>query len=195
MKLEDRLEEKPDAGQLPELSSAEDRRVHARRRFLRLGAGGSAALVVTVVHKRAFAGIKKNVVASNCASLQGVPDLKHADQKKALETSAMGTPKGLICRPREEVPPACPTTSGKTSNFYKFANDSGKQFYISTKYFKDGCGSIEKTLQTSHNYRLYEKGYCPLKYDQNGLDYDRTATYFKKDHGVFVQMACEAPAP
>jgi hypothetical protein len=195
MKPESRPENEPAVEQQPALSPTDDRRVQARRRFLRLGAGGSAALVVTVVHKRAFAGIKKNVVASNCASLQGVPDLKNADRKKALETSAMGTPKGLICRPRDETPPICPTTSDKKSQFYKFPNDSGKQFYISANKFKNGCGSIEKTLQTSHNYRLYEKGYCPLKYDLNGLDYDRSATYFRKKDGNFILTQCEAPPP
>ncbi len=195
MTPETRPEDKTAAERPPELSSADDRRVQARRRFLRIGAGGTAALVVTVTHRRAFAGIKKNVVASNCASLQGVPDLKNTDQKKALQTSAMGTPKGLMCRPRDETPPVCPTTSTKKSTFYKFADDSGKQFYISANKFKNGCGSIEKTLQASHNYRLYEKGYCPLKYDANGLYYDRSATYYLKKDGLFHLMQCEAPPP
>lgn len=195
MTPESRPEDQSVAEQQPALSHVDDRRVEARRRFLRMGAGGTAALVVTVTHKRAFAGIKKNVVASNCASLQGVPDLKNADRKKALETSAMGTPKGLICRPRDETPPVCPTTSTKKSQFYKFANDSGQQFYISAKQFNKGCGSIEQTLQASHNYRLYEKGYCPLKYDANGLYYDTTATYYKKKDGMFNLMQCEAPPP
>lgn len=188
-----RSEDTPIASQPMQGASAEDRQGWARRRFLRAGAGGTAALVVTVAHKRAFAGIKKNVVASNCASLQGVPDLKNADKKKALQTSAMGTPKGLICRPRDQSPPVCPTVSNKKSQFYKFPNNEGKQFYISAGKFKNGCGTIERTLQTSHNYRLYEKGYCPLKFDANGLYYDTTATYFKKDGSAFVQKACTAP--
>ncbi len=173
--------------------TAEDRQAWARRRFLRVGAGGTAALVVTVTHKRAFAGIKKNVVASNCASLQGVPDLKHADKKKALVTSAMGTPKGMICRPRDQTPPACPTISDKKSKYYKYPWDSGQQYYISAGKFKKGCGTIEQTVQTSYNYRLYEKGYCPIKFDANGLSYDTTATYYKKDKDGFVLKACEVP--
>ena len=52
--------------------ATEDKRVAARRRFLRVGAGGSAALVMTVTHKRSFAGgVKKGVVASHCTSLRG----------------------------------------------------------------------------------------------------------------------------
>ena len=39
-----------------DLRAADDKRVAARRRFLRVGAGGSAALVMTVTHKRSFAG-------------------------------------------------------------------------------------------------------------------------------------------
>jgi hypothetical protein len=172
-------------------ASAEDRQGSARRRFLRAGAGGTAALVVTVAHKRAFAGIKKNVVASNCASFQGVPDLKGADKKNALQTSAMGTPKGLICRPRDQQ--ISPPTDTRKSEFYKYANNEGQVLFIKSNGFKNGSGTIQKTLQMSHNYRLYEKGYCPLKFDQNGLYYDTTATYFKKEGSGFVQKACTAP--
>jgi hypothetical protein len=195
MKPDFRSEQSPNPENQSELlSSADDRRVQARRRFLRMGAGGSAALVVTVVHKRAFAGPKKNVVASNCASLRGVPDLKHADKKKALETSAMGTPKGLICRPRDEPHPLPPAAGRKKSQFYKFPNDSGQQYYISAKQFDDGLGSIEKTVEASYNYRLYEKGYCPLKYDGRNLTYDRSATYFEKKKGsTFELKSCKAP--
>lgn len=195
MKPDFRSEQSPDLEQQPELiSNADDRRVQARRRFLRIGAGGSAALVVTVVHKRAFAGPKKNVVASNCASLRGVPDLKNADKKKALETSAMGTPKGLVCRPRDQAPPPLPTMGKKKSEFYKFPHDSGQQYYFSAKQFNKGLGSIDRTLEASHNYRLYEKGYCPLKYDERGLTYDRSATYFeKKKGGGFELKNCKAP--
>lgn len=183
-----RIEDKPSAGQAAEVPSAEDRRVQARRRFLRTGAGGTAALIVTVTHKRAFAGIKKNTVASNCASLRGVPDLKGADQKKALETSAMGTPKGLVCRPKGE-PPSCPTAGDKLA---KYVDSSGvPQYYISASVFKNGCGSIERTVQASRNYRLYQKGWCPLKYDANGISYDTTAAYFKQKKGGLESVMCK----
>jgi hypothetical protein len=116
MKPDVRSESKTEIQVQPDLPvSTNDRRIEARRKFLRMGAGGSAALVVTVMHKRAFAGPKKGdgAVASNCASLRGVPDLRKADKKKALEASAMGTPKHMFCRPRDEPPPPSPGESYK----------------------------------------------------------------------------------
>jgi hypothetical protein len=180
-----------------------DRKTAARRRFLRIGAQGSAALVVTVAHRRTFAGIKNNVMASNCASLQGTPDLKNSHRKKGLETSAMGTPKGLMCRPR---PPAddpnkignC-TPSGQ-SEYYQFPNDGGRVSYVDDKELKKGCGSIlpdamppNNTITASYNYRLYEKGYCPIVFDNQGLRYDLNATYYKKDGGNFILKQCKGP--
>lgn len=164
--------------------TVEDKKVAARRRFLRVGAQGSAALIVTVAHRRAFAGIKKNVIASACASLQGTPDLVGADKKKALEASAMGTPKGLICRPR---PPAHDpnklnilTGQTKQAKYYKDGFGTPVQ-YISEKEFNSGLGTLEgpnSTVSASYNYRLYENGYCPIVVDSTGLKYDETAKYY-----------------
>lgn len=169
----------------------DDRRIEARRKFLRMGAGGSAALVVTVVHKRAFAGPKKGggVVASNCASLRGVPDLRKADKKKALEASAMGTPKNMICRPRDQPPPH-PGSPNKKSKYY---NQNGQQPLVySSKKFKEGLGDLDLTLQHANNYRLYEKGYCPIVYDQFGLRYDTSAVYFEGGNGgSLVRKNCK----
>ena len=85
-----------------EVQTEEAKRVAARRRFLRMGAGGSAVLV-TIVHKRAFAqgmSLKKGAIASACVSMQGVPDIKGLNQKKALQLSAMGNPKNVMCNAR-----------------------------------------------------------------------------------------------
>jgi hypothetical protein len=204
MKPESRPDKEPPVEQQPALSSEDDRRVRARRRFLRMGAGGSAALVVTVVHKRAFAGIKKNVVASACTSLQGVPDLKHVNQKKALETSAMGTPKGLICRPR---PPAHdPNKVGscmpsKASKYFQLGiGGNTKVQIVEEGELKHGCGSIlqsamppNNTISASYNYRLYEKGYCPIVYDgSGGLKYDLTAKFYRSATDTVGEL-CKGP--
>ena len=80
------------------VSTAETKQAAARRRFLRMGAGGSAAVLVTIVHKRALAsGIKKGSLISRCASLNGTVDLKNATSKKPLEASIGGTYKNLTC--------------------------------------------------------------------------------------------------
>jgi hypothetical protein len=158
---------------------AEDKRAAARRRFLKMGAGGSSAMVMTIVHKRAFGNvtIKKGAIASACVSLQGVPDIKGMHQKKALQLSAMGTPKGMICRPRP-VNNTCSATS--MSPYY---NEEGKRVYtVTSKMLDDGCGKLDDTIHFQRDYRLYQQGYCPVKYDANGdLTYDTAAVYYVKD--------------
>jgi hypothetical protein len=171
----------------------EDRRVAARRRFLRQGVGGTAALVVTVTHKRAFAGgIKKGVVASACTSLRGVPDLKGVNAKKALQTSAMGTPKGLICRPKTgdtNKKDICPPSSTHQSHFYTDSMGGRMQVY-NVDDLKDGCGDISTTINYANTSRLYDKGFCPIVYDSQGLRYDTTARYFNKSGSSYVSTAC-----
>ncbi|MFM8900114.1 MAG: hypothetical protein ACKOF9_09225 [Burkholderiales bacterium] len=179
MKPENQSEESYAPQAQPEAATmTDDQRAEARRKFLRMGAGGSAALVVTVVHKRAFAG-KKNggAVASNCVSLRGTPDLRKADKKKALEASAFGTPNNMVCRPRDEIPPhpGSPTKTAKYSDV-----NGNRPLVYSSKKFKDGLGELNFTLEHANNYRLYEKGYCPIVYDQNGLRYDTSASYYDK---------------
>lgn len=206
---------KPNPAEFPTTNpehTDEDRKIAARRRFLRISTQGSAALVVTVAHRRTFAGIKKNVVASACASLQGTPDLKGANQKKALEASAMGTPKGLICRPRPPAPDpnkvgSCTPT--KTSEFFKLdGNNYTKVPIVDGKQLENGCGSIlidsvppNNTIAASYNYRLYEKGYCPIVFDSSGgLEYKLDAQYYTRTGDgtvnkpyVFASNICKGP--
>lgn len=185
-----------DRNQKP-VDPVEAKRLAARRRFLR-GAGGSAALVVTVVHKRAFATTgfgKKGAVVSTCVSLQGVPDLRRTDHKKALELSQFGeAPKNVVCRPRDAPPPSCPAER-ETSRYY---NASGQQVkFLDPKYLKEGCGTLEETILKSRNYRLYEKGWCPIKYEFGTLSYDSTAQYFKfvkvNNQNVLQPFTCGLP--
>lgn len=206
---------KPNPAEFPTTNpehTDEDRKIAARRRFLRISTQGSAALVVTVAHRRTFAGIKKNVVASACASLQGTPDLKGANQKKALEASAMGTHKGLICRPRPPAPDpnkvgSCTPT--KTSQFFELnGTNYSKVLYVDGKELEKGCGSIlinstppNNTISASYNYRLYEKGYCPIVFDSSGgLEYKLDAVYYTRTGDgtvnkpyVFASNICKGP--
>jgi hypothetical protein len=156
-------------------SAAEDKRAAARRRFLKMGAGGSTAVVVTIMHRRAFAGIKKGQIISQCVSLQGVPDLKGMDQKKALQLSPMGTPKGVQCLPR----PATNTCSPKKdANYY---NEQGiRPVIASAKMISKGCGNLDDTIAYGNDFRLYEKGYCPVKWDGDLLTYDTSAVFYEK---------------
>ena len=165
-------------------------------------------MVLTVPHRRAFA-TKKATLISNCTSLQGVPDLKSVKDKKALEASAMGTPKGLQCRaPTDPKPPACQlaVSNGqyKLSEYYATPNDLGRERYFDPHQLKDGCGTVlpgalpnEDTIAASYNYRLYEKGYCPIVRDPftGDLRYDLSATYYKRveSGGVvtYEQQACD----
>ena len=202
MKNDRKLETPPKVQGSANAAGSDDARVEARRRFLRIGAGGSAALVVTVMHRRAFAsaGIKKNVIASACTSLQGVPDLQNTKSKRALETSAMGTPKGLICRPKQAgIDPFNPPNMCKDGPFknaqYRSVNTTQIQTYNDYSKLNDGCGAVGYTVEASNNYRLYEKGWCPIKYDGSGLNYDTSAVYFAPKAGVspvvWEQQACK----
>lgn len=190
MKPDVRSESKTEIQVQPDLPvSTNDRRIEARRKFLRTGAGGSAALVVTVMHKRAFAGKKGgNLVASNCTSLLGTPDLRKADKKKALEASAMGTHKNMICRPKGEDKPF-PGNPNKTPKYYD--QNGNRPLVYSSKVFSDGLGDLNLTLTHANNYRLYEKGYCPIVYDQFGLRYNTSAVYYEKKGGSLIMKSCK----
>ncbi len=197
--------------------TAEETRVAARRRFLRAGAGGSAALVMTVTHKRAFAGMKKGVVASNCASLlQGTPDLTGMKHKKPLEFSAMGTPKNLICRTKDYPQPI-----GNCAEIYpsRYVDVNGNTKLVADgDELNKGCGRLDNnepghnTLQQSYNYRLYGQdkaggklpgygegsggGYCPVVIDANGdLNYVQMNYYKlpKVNNAPQLVGACTPP--
>ena len=197
--------------------ATEDKRVAARRRFLRVGAGGSAALVMTVTHKRSFAGgVKKGVVASHCTSLRGVPDLTGVKNKKALEFSAMGTPKHLICRRQGDGQPQGVCTENLES---RYVDANGNWYLVADgDELNKGCGTLAETVQKSYNYRLYgvDKsgkkptgygegtggGFCPIKIDPITGDLNYVLKdYFKlvkdKNTGVIttVRVGTCTPAP
>ncbi len=76
-------EEKPQndsdgAAPSQEPSQAEIKRLAARRRFLKQGAAGSGAAVLTVYHTKGYAGGKKVVLSSTqaCISIGGTPGKK-----------------------------------------------------------------------------------------------------------------------
>ena len=197
MNQDDKLtHEKPGLGHST-VEAAEAKRVAARRRFLRVGGGGSAALVLTVVHKRSFAGMKKGVIASQCTSLRGVADLTGAKHKKPLEMSAMGTPKNMICRP----PDKDPNPVGNCTEIYpsRYVDKQGKIYLVADgDQINKGCGNLQLTIDRSRNYRLYGKadkaseagygkggdggGYCPVAYDGMGdLNYQPNMYYKRVD--------------
>jgi len=157
-------------------AAAEDKRIAARRRFLKMGAGGSTAVMVTIAHRRAFAGMKKGQIISNCVSLQGVPDLKGMNQKKALQLSPMGTPKGVQCNPK---PATNQCVADQPSKYY---NAQGLQVaVVRSSKIKDGCGNLTDTLFYQKDFRLYDKGYCPVILSPSGeLTYDTTAVFYEK---------------
>ena len=197
-----------------DLRATEEKRVAARRRFLRVGAGGSAALVMTVTHKRSFAGgVKKGVVASHCTSLQGVPDLKGVKNKKALEFSAMGTPKHLICRRPGDGQP-----QGNCAEIYpsRYANINGDTYLVADgNELNKGCGNLNDTVAKSQNYRLYGQdnvggkapgygegsggGFCPIAFDNSGnLNYVQADYFVKKVVNnvlTTVKVGACTPAP
>jgi hypothetical protein len=162
-------------------AGAEAKRVAARRRFLKGGTGASA-VVLTVLHKRAFAAttvstVKKGAIASACVSLQGIPDIKGITQKKALQLSAMGTPKGLMCRAKP-VTNTCTFPQDKADKFDQYGNKTQIAVY-SNSQLKDGCGYLDDTVANSHDFRLYSKHYCPVVQNISGdLTYDTNATYY-----------------
>lgn len=180
----------------PADQTTEEKRLAARRRFLRGGAGG-AALVVTIVHKRAFAitsspSIKKGAIASQCTSLLGVADMTGLDKKKAIQLSQFGNaPKNVVCRPRP------PTNScGTEMNKSQYRDASGNLVnYLDPRQFKNGCGQLEITLQKSYNFRLYEKGWCPVTYDNGQLGYNASALYYDYPKGSKVLQAYSCLLP
>jgi len=190
--LVERVPEKP----TNEARLEEAKRLAARRRFLRMGAGASAsAVLVTVVHKRAFAGgttIKKGAVASACVSLQGVPDMKGLNDKKALQFSAMGSPKNVMCRPRDSTVNSCVTPQGKDTYVNEFGQKVNYQYYTD-KQLKDGCGVLEDTVRKSYDYRLLQKHYCPVVFDGAGnLTYDLNAKWYSLNkQGALITNACQ----
>lgn len=177
-----------------DVRTEEDKRIAARRRFLRMGAGGSAMLV-TIVHKRAFAAgmtIKKGAIASACVSLMGVPDIKGLDSKRALQLSAMGSPKHVVCNAKETVN-TCSTPQGTASKYYDLNRQQVS--YFKSNQFKNGCGDLQTTVDASYNYRLYQKGYCPVVYDSTGLHYKSDAMYYTIDKKTDELMGhlCKMP--
>jgi hypothetical protein len=158
-------------------SSAEDKRVAARRRFFKVGAGGSTAVVMTIAHRRAFAGILKGQMVSNCVSMQGVLDLQGMNKQDPLLLSPMGTPQAVVCKPRGTEANLC--NDYQTGQYY---NAQGDQVAVIVEgEIAGGCGNLEDTLLYQSDFRLYEKGYCPVQVLPNGdLDYNRDAVYYEK---------------
>lgn len=171
---------------------AERKRLAARRRFMRMGAGGAAALMVTVVHKRAFAGgsgKKTTAIQSLCGSAAMSPDLKGANGKNALQQSAMGTPKGLVCQPtRRDSCNAANVQQSDNNHLNQFGQNVW--FVKSSEFKNNGCGSLTATTNISANYRLYKQGYCPIVYTNGALTYDTTAQYYKYVNGVLTAQNC-----
>jgi len=167
----------------------ERKRLDARRRFMRLGAGGSAAVVVTVMHKRAFAGSKKTPSTQSLCGSNTTPDLKGANGKNALQASAMGTPKGLVCYP--QTTGSCNAYNNAWSDNNHLNGSGGKVLYVKDSEFNTGCGSVNNTLSFANNNRLYNKGFCPIKINPNGsLSYDTTASFYKYVNGNLTAQAC-----
>jgi hypothetical protein len=150
-----------------------------------MGTGGSAAVVMTIVHKRASAGtsIKKGDIISRCTSLHGVADLKGATAKNPLEHSIGGTYKNLMCR-RETDPKPAPVgdCSQLESNKYYFDKEHdfpgqddavGPGTTWNTRLRKKGevnkgCGTLEETIEAANPIRE-NLGYCPIKIEPDGL--------------------------
>jgi len=158
--------------------AVEDKRVAARRRFLKMGAGGSTAMVVTIMHKRAFAStVKKGAIVSACVSLQGYPDIKGMNQKKALQLSPMGTPKGVVCNPKPKTNQCVANTP---STYYD--GNGQRVLVVEGSKLSKGCGNFDDTMFFQRDYRLYELGYCPVKINPNGdLVYEAGLVYYDKD--------------
>ena len=207
---------KPTAEQ-PGVDAAEAKRVAARRRFLRVGGGGSAALVLTVVHKRSFAGMKKGVIASQCTSLQGVADLTGAKHKNPLVMSVGHTPKNMICRQPGDGKPV-----GNCAEIYpsRYVDQNGNSYLVANgDEINKGCGNLQLTIDRSASYRLYGTdkrkndgsndgkppgwgegdggGYCPIGYDALGdLNYIQKNYYkLEKKDGVTITKLVGACKP
>ena len=198
-------------------ASVEAKRLLARRRFMRMGAGGTAGLMVTVVHKRAF-GAKKTTVQSLCGSLQGTPNfIKNGAgagmTSKKITLSAMGTPKGLVCNaPR----PGFNATRSNEGRYFLVdqnwgaptlprgptivvdSNDPNKAkiYTFTDQEIAWGGKDLSESLTYGNEWRLVEKGWCPIKVDNGRLYIDSSARILKisdyKDRNVpSKQMACK----
>lgn len=163
-----------------------DKRAAARRRFLRIGAAGSSVLL-TVVHQRAFAiarPVSVGKVVSTCVS--GVADLKNAGTQNALANSVMGGVDNFICRRPGNTFPTSTCPAGSTDT--QFVNSVGTPGKYDAAYsgppgvgsaLNSGCGTVELTRTTSRDFRLYEKGWCPIAWDGTStLSYDTSAVYY-----------------
>ena len=162
-------------------TAIENKRQAARRRFMRMGAGGAAGLMVTVVHKRAFAGAKKTTVQSLCGSLQGTPDfIKNGSSSgvtsKKITLSAMGTPKGLVCTNPSTNTSALRENRTKYWSNSPFAagarnrNVPGAQdwYTFNDNIVEAGYGNLNDTLARGNEWRILEHGYCPIQVDSQG---------------------------
>ena len=179
----------------------ESKRMAARRRFMRMGAGGAAGLMVTVVHKRAFAGAKKTSVQSLCGSLQGTPDFiknnKNAGvTSKKITLSAMGTPKGLVCTNpspgsytlrEEEVPFRASIYDGTVTK------DGNKWYTYKENIVQAGTGDLNSTLIKGNEWRLLEKGWCPIKVKNGELVVEQGIKYYKKDDWKGTDLSSTNP--
>ena len=163
-------------------TAIENKRQAARRRFMRMGAGGAAGLMVTVVHKRAFAGAKKTTVQSLCGSLQGTPDfIKNGGSSgvtsKKITLSAMGTPKGLVCTNPSKNTSAIRENKTKYWSHSPFAagarkvpdGQGGQVWYtFNDNIVEAGYGNLNDTLARGNEWRILEHGYCPIQVDAQG---------------------------
>ena len=159
-----------------------------------MSAGGSAAVVVTITHRRAYAA-KKGALASVCASVIGPPDIKDIKSKNPLELSSVrGGHKNLICPGPGKGQCSDTPDNNDPSDFFarrtdlsfpkvqEDASDKNTRSYTKVKYWhhdlNKGCGTLEETLDKSYAYRLYEKGYCPVVLENGTLKY-KVATYYE----------------
>ena len=197
-------------------ASVEAKRLLARRRFMRMGAGGTAGLMVTVVHKRAF-GAKKTTVQSLCGSLQGTPNfIKNGGgagmTSKKITLSAMGTPKGLVCNaPRQGfnitrnnegryfvVDGPFSSLKGNPTVVPESGDpDKAKIYTFADQQVEWGGVNLSESLTYGNEWRLVEKGWCPIYVDGNGLLQTQKnvkvvkAADYKDRNVLSKQMACK----
>jgi hypothetical protein len=86
-------------------------------------------------------------------------------------------------------PPPHPGNPTKQAKHYD--QNGNRPLVYSSKVFSDGLGDLNLTLTHANNYRLYEKGYCPIVYDQFGLRYNTSAVYYEKKGGSLTMKSCK----